>query len=89
MDILSIISRMPLTASSLSNELRISSPTTSYYLRKLTNADVIHVELSIEDLRRKTLTLSDRGRALLFMYENDILFHPMVMDVQHHVPPRP
>lgn len=63
--------------------------TTSYYLRKLTNVNVIHVEYSIEDLRRKMLSLSDRGRALLFMYENDILFHPMVMDTQHHVPPRP
>jgi DNA-binding transcriptional ArsR family regulator len=54
--------------------------TISYYLKKLTEAHVIDVNYNIDDMRLKRLSLSDRGKALLFMYENDLLFHPMVID---------
>ena len=68
------------TATSLAERLEISVPTLSYYLKMLSKAEIISVQPCFDDLRVKNLTLTDRGRMVLFMYENEMLFHPVVLD---------
>lgn len=79
LDILQMMSTGEQTATSLSECLEITMPTLSHYLKMLTNADVIVMQPTFNDLRIKMLSLSERGRALLFMYENEMIFHPMVL----------
>ena len=74
------MSREEHTASSLSNRLDIKGPTLSHYLRMLVEAGIVEVRPCLEDLRVKRISLSERGKALLFMYENEMIFHPMVLD---------
>ena len=68
------------TASSLSDRLDIKGPTLSHYLGMLVEAGIVEVRPCLEDLRVKRLSLSGMGRALLFKYENEMLFHSMGVD---------
>ena len=78
MDILHTMSKEEHTATSLAECLNITLSTLSHYLKMLTKARVINMLPCLEDMRVKRLELSDHGKALLFMYENEMLFHPMV-----------
>ena len=80
MDILHVMSGEEHTATSLSNCLDITLPTLSHYLKILTNAEIIEMNFCLEDMRVKKLALSHRGRALLFMFENEMIFHPMILE---------
>ena len=78
-EIIQLISQTEYTASSLSKHLDTSMSTVSYYLKRLTEANIIDVNYNIDDMRIRELSLSARGKTLLFMYENETLFHPMVI----------
>jgi DNA-binding MarR family transcriptional regulator len=78
--ILYMMSREDHTATSLAERLDITVPTLSHYLKMLSNANIIEMQPCFNDLRVKRLSLSSRGKAMLFMYENELLFHPMILD---------
>ena len=79
MKILYIMSHEEYSVTSLSRCLDIRIPTLSHYLKILVNANFIDMRPCLEDLRVKRLSISEQGRALLFMYENEMIFHPMVL----------
>jgi len=68
------------TVTTLSNTLQISKSSICYHLRHLERAGIIEIIQSIDDLRLKKISLSNRGRSLYFLYENNIIFHPMVTE---------
>jgi len=80
MKILYMMSGEEHSATSLSRCMDITIPTLCHYLKMLTNANFIDMRPCLTDLRVKRLSLSEQGRALLFMYENEMIFHQMVLD---------
>ena len=78
MRMIHVLSGKEYTVSSLSKRLNIAKSTVSYYLRILEKAGIIEIHHSIDDLRIKKVSLSEQGRSLLFLYENEILFYPII-----------
>ena len=80
LEILKILSDDDHYVSSLSQHMNLSMSTMGYYLRMLNGVGLIEIRSDFNDLRYKRISLSQQGRTLVYLHENDLILPHLFKD---------